>query len=186
MFYPLLFLVSADISQAQLPMKAKCIYFLLPSYHLLDPTLQILIVLLFSYIHFQLISLLTSCQISPLIWEQYHLKKPGRYFGSDCGRLLFTCNSSDQMKQQRCKNILDFLFIYQKLFPTRYCLLLLYYIPCPFILPVRMGKNSLINSKMQLHHFVSGIVNGIVFARNWSQGMDLKSQVSDLRTIFLP
>lgn len=90
------------------------------------------------------------------------------------------------MKQQRCKNILDFLFIYQKLFPTRYCLLLLYYIPCPFILPVRMGKNNLINSKMQLHHFVSGIVNGIVFARNWSQGMDLKSQVSDLRTIFLP
>jgi len=76
-------------------MKAKDFYSLLPFYHFLDSMLQILIVLLSSYIPFQLISLLTPCQLSPLVWKQYRLKKPVRYLGNDHGRLRFTRNSSD-------------------------------------------------------------------------------------------
>lgn len=51
-------------------MEAKYIYFLLPSYHFLDSALQTVVVLLFSYIHFQFISSLTSCQLFPSLIEE--------------------------------------------------------------------------------------------------------------------
>lgn len=146
-------------------MKAKYIYFLLPFYHFLDSTLKILIVPLFSYIPFYMISLLISCLFSlssgnSIIWRSQWDTLAMTV--ADCNLLVILRirwkNQDVKMFWNFCPHIKSHAWhSTARCFSATFFVYLCYHSPT--------GKNSLISSKMKLNQFISGIL----FAWDWSQ-----------------